>query len=46
MGKQATKSTKRTDSQQKVNRSLNSQLRKRQLQNIEVENAKLLKRLQ
>ena len=31
---------------QKLNRSLNSSIRKRQMQNIEIENAKLLRRLQ
>lgn len=34
MGKPTTKNARRTESQQKVNRSLNSELRKRQLQNI------------
>jgi hypothetical protein len=40
------KNQRKADSQKKLNKSLNSEFRKRQLQNIEVENAKLLRRLQ
>lgn len=43
MGKKRSSSTA---SGCRINKSLNSSFRKKQLQNIEVENAKLLKRLQ